>query len=296
MRPLAATVRAAARRVAVATALGTLAACGDAAVPAEPVTLTADVVETRAARSQSTVSVALRNAGSAPVEVQRLQLRSRAFEQVPPTERPLTVPAGDASGRFFLPYGAPVCGEEVSAVLLVEVRTADGDREGEAPVTDRSPGLGRLHELTCAAEAVTAQAGLGFGDRWERAAQDGEQLLRTTLRLDRRGEQEVAVTRLDGNVVFSLSAAGAGSPVLVLAPDQASAELPVEVRASRCDPHALTESKRELLLSFPSFARAGDGPEAAVQVRVPPAGEQAVLQLMQDVCIAPLGATASPAP
>ena len=286
----------AARRVAAATVLASLAACGgDIAAPAEPVELTADVVETRAARSQGTVSVALTNAGGEPVEVQRLSLRSRAFEPVAPMERPLTVPADGSSGRFFLPYGAPVCGQDVSAVLVVAVRTAAGVREVEAPIADRTPGLGRLHELTCAAEAVTAQAEVGFGDRWERAATGGEQVLRTTLVLERRGTQEVAVTRLDGNVVFTLGAPGAGTPVLVLPAGQASVEVPVEVRASRCDPHALTESKRELLLSFASFARVADGPEAAVRLRVPPSGEAEVLRLMQDVCIAPLSA-ASPAP
>jgi hypothetical protein len=196
----------AARLLAASTVLALTACASGSDVPAERVELTADVVETRAARSQATVSVALTNAGSSPVEVERLSLRSPAFEQVPPTDRPLTVPAGAASGRFFLPYGAPVCDREVAAVLVVAVRTDDGVREVEAPVTDRTPGLGRLHELACAAEAVADEAEVGFGDRWERAEQDGEQLLRTTLRLERRGDEPVAVTRLDGNVVFSLTA------------------------------------------------------------------------------------------
>lgn len=295
-RPFRPSVRCRRRAYGTALLAALVAGCGtDAPAPAEPVALTADVVETRAARSQAKVSAALANAGTAPVEVERLRLRSAAFEEVPATERAVTVPPGGRSGRFFLPYGPPVCDQDTSAVLLVTVRTPDGARDVEVPVTDTEPGLGRLHQLACAAEEVTEQARLGFGERWQRVEQDGEQLLRTTLRLDRRGTQEVAVTRLDGNVVFSLAAAASSSPLLVLPEGQASAELPVEVRASRCDPHALTESKRELLLSFASFARVADGPEAAVQLRVPPAGEAAVLQLMQAVCIAPL-ASASPGP
>jgi hypothetical protein len=93
--------------------------------------------------------------------------------------------------------------------------------------------------------------------------------LQTTLELDQVDPgRAVVVEGLRGSVIFTVLADSPAAPLLAVGPDRPADEVAVSVGASRCDPHALIESKRTYLFSV--WARLDDG--EAVRLDVEPEG------------------------
>ncbi len=76
------------------------------------------------------------------------------------------------------------------------------------------------------------------------------------------------------------------APLVLLADGAGVATAPVRVRATRCDPHALTESKRSF--TFPVFVALDGGEPARVEVTVTGA-DRDVLQALLDRTCGPAG-------
>ena len=71
-------------------------------------------------------------------------------------------------------------------------------------------------------------------------------------------------------------------PLLSLAPDEASASTEVVIDAGRCDPHAVTESKKTF--RFATWVAVGGGEPAFVEIQPEPAA-RAELERLIDECL-----------
>lgn len=278
---------AAARTAAALTTLALLPGCASdpsadppAGQPAaEPAQLSAVSVYGRHAAVRGRVDVRIANHGSTPVEIAGYRVEHPLFEPVPVLERTSTLPPDGRARIVPVPFGAPRCGADdaAGARVVVGLRT-DGDvRDVAVPLADGEPGLVRAHRLACAADAVTAAVALDLA-----AGEVGDDLvLRTALVLQRRGAGEVAVTELGSTILFTVDAPPA-APLVALPAGSASGQVAVQVRATRCEAHALTESKRSSV--FPAFVTVDGGEPALVQVAVTPPARAALQQLLDRTC------------
>lgn len=277
-----------ARCTAALCALLLVAACGDAPERAQPgadaLGLSAVAVYGRHSAVRGKVDVRIANAGASPVELVSLQLRSPLYAEVPPTDRASTLPPDGRPRIVPVPFGDVRCEAEdgAAASVLVGVRTDDGVVDVPVPLTDGEPGLARAHRLSCASAAVARAADLQLGPPWERVDSPDGPLLKGVLRAERRGAGDITVTQLLGNILFDVTAA---APVLHLRPGADAVEAQVLVAATRCDPHALTESKTSF--TFPLFAVLDAGEEVATSVTATGAGRDALQALLDDTCGAP---------
>lgn len=253
------------RRTALLALLG-LVACASPAPP--PLSVSLD--QSRDLENRHLVAVRLVNEGPDPVEVVRLQLRSDAWSSVPPTVRPEVLAPGQRLA-FPVAYGAADCAVEAPATVVVGYRRDGVLREARVPVPADDPLLPRLHARECdlAALARTADLALGsFARRGDVAV--GE------LVVQRRRPGAVRVVAVDGSVILT-----ARTPAALPAALDDGLRLPVEVAPTRCDPHALAESKRTYV--FAVAVQRGD--EEPLTVAVTPDDTAVLEQLVQDVCL-----------
>jgi hypothetical protein len=101
------------------------------------------------------------------------------------------------------------------------------------------------------------------------------------LHLQRKDVGAVTVTELLGSILFSVAGTPPG-PLVELFPDAESAEAEVVLLASRCDQHALIESKTSF--TFPLFATVDDGEPARLSTTASGAARNALQALLDDTC------------
>lgn len=259
-----------------------LTGCGSAGPAEPPPELSAVSIYGRHAEVRGRVDVRIANAGPGPVEIERYRVEHPMFEPVPPLVRTSRLPPDGRSRLVPVPFGAPRCdvADPRGARVVVGLRTAAGVRDVPVPLDDGEPGLVRAHRLACASAAVTAAAGLDLAP-WHLEPGPGA---RTALRLQRRGPGEVVVTELGGNILFSIDGPDL-RPLVTLGAGEHAASVEVAVRATRCDAHALTESKRSW--TFPLFASVDGAEPARVQLTVSPPGRAALQSLLDRTCGTP---------
>jgi hypothetical protein len=187
--------------------------------------------------------------GAGEIDVATIQLDTPLFEAVDPQERDAVVPAGGRRVVMPLEFGPARCdgGEDDDgegdepAVLVADV----GGEEVRVPLDQRPEGmLASLHEAECAMEAVRDEVDLRLGDTWERT---GPRTIAGEILMDqRRPGATVAIDEMEGNVIFFVHADDR-RPWLEVSDGSPSARGEVEIEASRCDPHALTEYKRTFI-------------------------------------------------
>jgi hypothetical protein len=246
---------------------GTVAAAGCAQAPspvpdtsataASDGPLSAQVTQFRRDQPLRRVQLRLHNAGSEPVALDAVRLDAPAFAALPDTPRTTRLPPG-ARVDVPVPYGEVDCAAPLEgadgAVAVATLRIGDGAaRQLRVPLGDAGGALARVRERECAVEELAATAELALSSEWPEArAADGRPALQPVLRVTRRTpSRRVVVDRAGGHVLFTVRARdGREPPLLVLEPGQESAELPLEVVTTRCDAHALAESKRTPLFLF----------------------------------------------
>lgn len=268
-------------RVGAVLAALLLGGCATPATPATPATsaipaapdLTAVLEQSRDNENRHLLQVALSNDGAEPVEVVRLQLRSPAFTDVAPTVR-VDVLAPGRRLAFPIAYGAADCRGSGRATVVVGHRRNGVLHEAGLDVPADDPLLTRLHERECRLAALARTAALSFTGWTREGGTARAELVLTRL----RGEAPVAVAAVDGSVILTLRPGGP----LPLALDGPEVRLPVVANPSRCDPHALAESKRTYAFSL--AVRYGDGPPLTVIARPDPADLPLLEQLVLDVC------------
>ncbi len=264
---------------------------GPAAEPAaEPTTgLTAEVTQFRQDAPQQLMQVRFVNGGDAAVRVEALHLELPGFTTLPDVARSTRLPPG-AVVDVPVKHGEPDCAADPTApggVVVVQA-AADGSpaREVRVPVSGDVQSAVRAHARICARERLDRAAVVRLSDDWPEGRDDrGRPALLPTLVLERRpgSTERVVVQDAGGHVLFTVAAAdGRTAPLLVLEPGQDRVELPLRVVTTRCDPHALTESKRTPLLLF--YIGVGDDEPRSVPVQAPTAVHAALSEFATRSC------------
>ncbi len=216
-----------------------------ATASAEPPGTTALLRQFRSDRVRRGVQVTV--AARQPLHVTSVTLLADGFVSAGPTAVDADLPAGS---RVDLPtvYGAAVCTAATGPARAV-LGLADG-ADLTLPLTDDGL-LARLHGAECAERAILAQVDLTVGDTWSESTHRGRPSLRGTVRITRRvaGGARFVLDSYGANIIFQVLPEPTDVPVLVLEPGQASGEALLELVPTRCDAHALTESKRTSLVN-----------------------------------------------
>jgi hypothetical protein len=214
-------------------------------------------------------------------EIGAIQLESQLFEPVEPEARNARVPPAGRPVVMGLPFGTVRCGggngggaqEDNAAVLLADV---DG-HDVRVPIEQRPNDLlVQLHGAECAAAAVLADVDVRLGDTWRPTE---PRTLEGDLDISqRRDGAEATVQTVEGNVIFTVSAATASPRVLAVSDEHPTASAPIAITASRCDPHALIEYKRTFI--FTASIQLGDDEPARVDIKAEGAARRALEDLL----------------
>lgn len=267
-----ATHRRSALVLAAAAALGACA-CPPAAAPA----LSAELTQYRRDQLLQRVQVKLANDGRADVRVESLGLDAPGFAPLPAVDHDTVLHPG-LDVDLPVPYGAVDCGVATSGdtdgTAVARVRVGDGQpQQVRVPLPATGEVLALVRRRECAEQAVEQAAELSFPDGWpEELTAGGRPVLRPTLVLQRRGGLEpVVVAEAGGHVLFTVTPRSGDTtpPLLVLEGDETRAELPLDVVTTRCDDHALAESKRTPLFLF--YVAVGDADPRVLLVEAPKA-------------------------
>ena len=228
---------------------------GDAADERAAPALHAEITRSRLFELQQRLKLVLRNDDAEPVDVDALQLDLPYFETVDPQERHSTLVPGRAVA-IPVDFGEARCppatgdGDDPAVVLTI------AGEEQRVPLVEPSDALSVLNQRQCQEQAVRDAFAITWGADLTPA---GELAVATTLDVERlQPDHALDIELVRSSVVVNLAAAGGGHPGLAVGPDDDRASVDVVFNTSRCDAHALTESKKTFI--FVAELRLDDGP------------------------------------
>ena len=269
--------------IVVAAVVGLIAAVAAAGVSRsdEPTGLSATIEQTTAFQARGLLEVLVSNRSDRPLEIVDLRLVDDRFETVDPTERDARIEPGPRRVMMPVPFGPPRCGDDApptgTGAPVIEV---NGDVD--VPVdADGEEFLTRLHERQCGQQRVRETVEVSFTGPFDDI---GDATVGVELRLDRLSGGARDTVRLEGmrgTVVFTVVTPGPGA-LVTLEPDDRDGSVPIVVSASRCDAHALIESKKSY--RFPMWISVGEADARYLEVE--PTGEaRTVLErVLQEGC------------
>jgi len=231
--------------------------------------------------SRRRLEVIVVNQQAAPITVTQVELRAPQFTPTPPVTKDALI----APGRrvdLQVALGAVDCEVQADAPARAVLRVRDEDG---TIVTGRfglpTEALGRIHDTECAHARVTKAVGLTFADSWQRTPSG----IQADLQISRRSSREpISIIDVAGSVIFTMQPFGVeGEPLVTLDRSMSGATLPLELIASRCDPHAVIESKKTY--QFNLWVQLGAADEQAVTV-TPQPELRAALERLIDECMA----------
>jgi hypothetical protein len=243
----------------------------------------ASIQESTLFATQRAFGLTLAPATDRDVRVGAIQLRSPLFAEVEPQVRDTRVRATDRAVVMPLRYGEAVCDGVEAGDVEAPVLATDVDGEDVRVPLDQRPAdlLAGIHAAECASAGVLEDVELRLGDEWVPTA---PRTLAGTLEVSQRhAGVEAAVEPLEGNVIFGVTAGaadgGAGGDAWLAVSDAAPAATgAVEVRAARCDAHALIEYKRTFV--FTVRVAVGDAEPVLVDVEAEGAARTALESLL----------------
>ena len=226
---------------------------------------------------QRRLEVAVDNASDTEVEVTSLALRSPLFEPIDAETRDTLVEIGRRRD-MQIGLGPAVCPAPTGASTVEIEATLDGVTQTGVVEVDPAP-LDRISAQECGTEFVLDHVDVGFSPEFTVA--DG--LVDTTLDLGRtQGDDPITVTAVRGSVLIELAGAEGSSPLASMASGEDSVAIPVQMRIIRCDPHAVTESKKTFQLA--TWVAIGD--RDAQHIVISPEGElRAALEALIQECL-----------
>ena len=285
---------------------------GSASVPSPPAppsaaeapTLVVDVEKPRYLVAERMVEVIVVNEGASPVRVEQIQLFGRLFKAQPPIAKD-TLLQPDERKDLKVGYGRVRCRRQVPTssepFVRLRVRASDGNQSrARLALPSPSPTLQRLHDTECGLLALGEAVQVRYGPGWTRAGR-GYRDARGRLVLRRRASREpIVLTAVGGNVIFTVTAHVDDSPqrpqrdpqrpqrepqraLAILRPGDERLTVPVAVAASRCDAHAVADSKKTFLL--PLWLRVGAAEEQYLEVEVTGRARRLLTDVISD-CVA----------
>ena len=249
-----------------------LAAC---AAP-DPPPLSAEVRQYRNDVALRRLSVTVTNEGNAPLRISGVRLAAPGFAELPMADPEVELPPGDRVD-LPVPYGDVSCdGPPVDAPDRAELRVDGRAVTVELP-TDGGL-LQRLRDKDCTQQAVAEAVELQL----RTFVRSGTQLT-GTLVLKRGGlDARVVLTEAGGTIVYTVRPAGLPA---VLQPGAARLEVPVVIRATRCDGHALSQNSRSAVFTFYVAVGGAEPVQVPTLADVPLQGQLAALAT--DTCVPP---------
>lgn len=247
-------------------------------VTADPA-LAAFVEFPRYLQLKRTVEVAVTNTGDEPVRVRSVDLDSSALTDTAAIAVDSTIGPGRRRD-LQVPLGDPVCDAVDTRTPTADVHlVVDG-----APVdlvVDPAPLL-TIVDDECGRARVFESADIGFGGHW--SVDDG--VLTVPIDVRMLGNDPVTLEQVAGSVIFVVEAA---DPVpgtidrveVTVDAESPAADVPVRVRAERCEPHAVAESKKTFV--FPIWVAVADDDMRYVTIEPDPPLREA-LQTLIDEC------------
>ena len=243
--------------------------------PDPPAGLSARLVQYRDDVIRRVLSVQLATAER--LEVQAVRVETPAFQPAAPGAGTALTPGLPVDVR--VPYGAARC-EAASSAAVAVVELADG-REVRLALPEAPALLGRLHAAECAQRRLGESLEITL-DRFAETAPGGG-ALRGTLRLRRlAGASSYRVVEIGPSTLITLTGGPPGGPVLALRPGDGAAQVPVDARPGRCEPHALSESKRSTV--FRVFVAVDEAPPLLVLLEPPPADRERLVRFVEQRC------------
>ncbi len=281
------------RCVAIAALL--LAGCQAPAeqVSEEPtvadVRLAATLKQYRVDQARRVVQVSVTNEGAAPVRIEQLRLDAPGFAPMDPTPKDTDLEPGR---RVDLPitFGEARCGDGPpysagAATVPMRVTVGDGPAQ-EVRLELEAPNelLDRLLSSECEQRALAEALAIEFGPSWELDSTEDQERLRGSVVLRRLSSGDpLAITGIAGSVILAIQPVPPQpSPLVTLDSATPSAELPVEITAARCDPHALSDSKRTFV--FPTWVSVDGGPEQYTTIALTDDDRQRMDELIKAGC------------
>ncbi len=280
--------------------------------------LVVDVEKPRYLVAERMVEVIVVNKGASPVRVEQIQLFGRLFKAQPPIAKD-TLLQPDERKDLKVGYGEVRCGRQAPTssepFVRLRVRASDGNQSrARLALPSPSPTLQRLHDTECGLLALREAVQVRYGPGWTRAGR-GYRDARGRLVLRRRASREpIVLTGVGGNVIFTVTAHVDDSPqrpqrdpqrpqrgpqrpqrglqrpqrvsqraLAILRPGDERLTVPVAVAASRCDAHAVADSKKTFLL--PLWLRVGAAEEQYLEVEVTGRGRRLLTDVISD-CVA----------
>ncbi|MDQ3538623.1 MAG: hypothetical protein M3415_07505 [Actinomycetota bacterium] len=259
----------------------------------EEPTLAVDVEKPRYLVAERMVEVIVRNEGTTPVEVAQIQLFGSLFDARPPIPKDTLLQPGERKD-LKVAYGPVRCGVRAPPsprpFVRLRVRASDGsETRARLALPSPSPTLQRLQNTECGLLALREAVRVAYAGGWSRTGAEAGGA-RGTLVLARRGSQErIVLTGVGGNVIFTVTVESensprpAGRPLATLRPDDDRLALPVTVEATRCDAHAVADSKKTFLL--PLWLRLDAAEEQYLEVEVSGRGRRVLTDLIGE-CVA----------
>ena len=266
--------------------------------------LVVDVEKPRYLVAERMVEVIVVNKGASPVRVEQIQLFGRLFKAQPPIAKD-TLLQPDERKDLKVGYGRVRCRRQAPTssepFVRLRVRASDGNQSrARLALPSPSPTLQRLHDTECGLLALREAVQVRYGPGWTRAGR-GYRDARGRLVLRRRASREpIVLTAVGGNVIFTVTAHVDDSPqrpqrdpqrpqrdpqraLAILRPGDERLTVPVAVAASRCDAHAVADSKKTFLL--PLWLRVGAAEEQYLEVEVTGRGRRLLTDVISD-CVA----------
>lgn len=250
-----------------------------------PVPLTAGLIQHRTDQVLRAVTIQLGNDGPTPIQVVRAELRSPSFTGVGPVDTDTLVLTGDVLTDIRIGYGQGTCTGPAAtltaapATAVLTVRAGERTRDVTLPLPHPSRLLDYLLRTDCEQAEVreVATATLtGLAPRPDGA-------LHAAIRLTRTGgTAPVTMTDLKGSILYTLTPVVTAPPYGTLAAGQATADVPIVIAPSRCDPHAIGEVKKPY--EFPAWLAVGDAPPVYTVIDVPEPDRAILFDLVRKAC------------
>ncbi|SDR11720.1 hypothetical protein [Thermostaphylospora chromogena] len=244
-----------ARALTFALVLTLTVGCTAAAPSAPPHHLTARLEQARIDETRNVLSIAVTNPGPTTPHIHRLQLVAPPLETLAPTTVDTTIPL---TPRIDLrvPYGPARCdGRTIPrarpAHAVAWIRHNGTTTPVRLPLPHPDPLLQRIVTGQCGQAIVSAAADVAFASRWTSTTRDGHPALHGHIRIRRkRPGPTVTLHDIRGSVILQLRPRVTGTPVATLRPQDDRLRIPVRIIATRCDAHALAESKKTFVLPY----------------------------------------------
>ena len=246
--------------------------------------LSAEVVQSRQDQVSQVVRVGLTNQGEDDVAVRQVQLVAPPFapDPVDRSDRPAL-----AAGRTVdvrVPYGAPDCSGEPTAVEDPYVTLGLGDpARTDVVVPVDGDVLDRLLQRLCGEQRLVELGTFGFGEGWTR---DGDGVV-GTLEMRRHAgvaeRPELVLVETVPTVIFALVPLEGSPPTVATLPaDAESVSVPVRVGSPRCDPHALLESK--MTYTFAAWISVDGGDPLRLPIEAEGTSREVMGGLLDELC------------